>query len=263
MNDPDDAYANAAHIADGAGYPARWAAQAAAFRGGANGDLDLPYGAGPRQAFDLFVPRHAAPLGTVIFVHGGYWRAFDKSVWSHLAAGPLARGWAVALPGYDLCPQVRIADIAGQIARAVGVIGARMPGPLVLCGHSAGGQLVARLASAGALLPHRDRIDRVVPISPVSDLAPLMQTRMNADLRIDAAEARTESPRFLAPADMPVTIWVGGDERPAFLDQARWLAQAWGCGHVVEPGRHHFDVIEGLSEPQSPLVDALIGGLRG
>ena len=98
-----------------------------------------------------------------------------------------------------------------------------------------------------------DRLVRVVPISPVSDLRPLLQTTMNERLGLDMAAAERESPVLMSPPDLPVTVVVGGDERPAFLEQARWLAEAWGCGHEVALGRHHFDVIEPLSRPVSDL----------
>src|SRR5690606_4847646 len=120
----------------------------------------------------------------------GYWMDFDPTLWSHLAAGPLARGWAVALPCYDLCPDVRIAAITAQVARAVTAIAALVPGPVVLSGHSAGGHLVARMLCPDVALPVRDRVLRVVPISPLADLVPLLQTGMNATLRLDGAEAR-------------------------------------------------------------------------
>ena len=68
------------------------------------------------------------------------------------------------------------------------------------------------------------RLQNVVPISPVTDLRPLMQTSMNAELGITEAIAARESPVLGKPMDVPVTVWVGGGERPAFLDQARWLA---------------------------------------
>jgi len=258
--DMDAAYSNADHVSDSADYPPRWNAEAAAFRAalGARAALDLPYGDGPRARFDLFHPEGAA-RGLVVFVHGGYWKAFDKSTWSHLAAGPLAHGWAVAMPSYDLCPDVRIADITGQIARAVTAAAAHVAGPIRLAGHSAGGHLVARICAPGMLPdPVAARLARVVPISPLSDLAPLMRTQMNAALRIDAEEARTESPRHQPAPAVPVTVWVGAAELPAFLDQARWLSEAWGVEMVADPGRHHFDVIEPLAEPDSPLVAALL-----
>ena len=58
---------------------------------------------------------------------------------------------------------------------------------------------------------------------------------------------------------VPVTIWVGADKRPVFLDQARWLAEAWGCGHVVDEGRHHFDVIDALADGHSGMIGRLLG----
>ena len=43
-----------------------------------------------------------------MFVHGGYWLRFDRDMWSHLAAGAVARGWACAIPSYTLAPEARI-----------------------------------------------------------------------------------------------------------------------------------------------------------
>ena len=93
----DDAYANAAHIEGAETYPPRWEEEASAFREnlGARAQQGVKYGPSARQTFDFFQPEGVA-RGTMIFVHGGYWKAFDASVWSHLAAGALARGWAVA-----------------------------------------------------------------------------------------------------------------------------------------------------------------------
>ena len=91
MTDLDDAYANMVHIPDGASYPARWAKDAEAFRADAVGLLDQPYGLRERERFDLFLPEGPA-VGTVVFIHGGYWVATDKSLWSHLAAGAVGTG---------------------------------------------------------------------------------------------------------------------------------------------------------------------------
>ncbi len=135
-------------------------------------------------------------------------------------------------------------------------------GPVVLTGHSAGGHLVARMAAADAPLSPAvaARIVRVVPVSPLADLRPLRETAMNPTLRLDAAEALAESPALLPRRPgVAVHVWVGGTERPAFLDQARRLGNAWACPVTVEPGRHHFDVIEGLERPESRLMRVLLG----
>lgn len=84
---------------------------------------------------------------------------------------------------------------------------------------------------------------------------------MNETLGLDLDEATKESPVLLSKVrDTPVTVWVGSEERPAFLDQARWLTEAWPQTEMrVDPGRHHFDVIDGLCSPDSPMMDALLG----
>ena len=272
--DFDDAYANAAYISGAAAYPERWRQNAAEFRDGllsaGQAELDITYSQSTRSRLDLFLP-DKAPRGLLIFVHGGYWLKFDKSYWSHLAAGPLHHGWAVAMPSYDLCPEVTIAQITQQIVQAVICAAGRVDGGLVLSGHSAGGHLVARMLAPG-MLPNAvmQRVQRVVPISPVADLRPLLQTAMNAQFGMDAAQAAAESPVLQQAPKLPVTVWVGAEERPVFLDQARWLVEAWQAdlerpdleqtdvGHVVSPGQHHFNVIEDMAHAQSALTTALL-----
>lgn len=257
----DRAYANGAFIAGAEGYPPRWEAAAAEFRArlGARARLGLPYGGAARQRFDLFLPEGAA-RGLLIFVHGGYWMAFGRETWSHLAGGAVARGWACAVPSYTLAPEARIGAITQEIARACAVAAEAVPGvPVVVAGHSAGGHLAARLGCADQAVP---RLRRVVPISPLSELAPLMETEMQDKLRLDGPECASESPALLArAAGVEAHVWVGGQERPAFLWQARLLSEAWDCPWTVDPGRHHFDVVQALVDPGSALVEACIGVL--
>ncbi|MBV2359580.1 alpha/beta hydrolase [Thalassococcus sp. CAU 1522] len=258
----DDAYANAAYIPDADGFLARWPQEAADFRGHMDAEgrarLGLIYGPSPRQALDLFLPQDD-PEGLLIFVHGGYWLRFDRSFWSHFAQGALARGWAVAMPSYDLCPVVRISDITRQVARAVTLAADMVAGPIRLAGHSAGGHLVARMLAKAMVPKHvSHRFAHVMPISPLSDLRPFLRTSMNADLRLDEVEAIAESPMMQHVPDIPVTVWVGAEERPVFLDQAQWLVKRWNCGHHVAPGRHHFDVIDPLRDPDSGMIATLL-----
>ena len=173
-------------------------------------------------------------------------------------ADALARGWACAMPSYTLAPDARIGAMTAEIAQAVRAAAGRVAGPVVVTGHSAGGHLAARMGCADQTVP----VARVVPISPLADLAPLMQTDMNATLAIDPAEADRESPARLAlRAGVQAHVWVGGQERPAFLWQARTLSEAWNCPWTVEAGRHHFDVIDGLTDPNSALMAACLDGL--
>ncbi|MFD1327485.1 alpha/beta hydrolase [Mycoplana ramosa] len=270
IEDWSDAYTNGAHIAGGDRWPAAWVEPAHAFRlalsAAGRAKIDLAYGDGERQRFDLFLPE-GTPKGLVVFVHGGYWMAFDKNTWSQFAAGSVSRGYAVAIPSYTLCPENRIADITAEIGMAIAAAAAEIDGPILLTGHSAGGHLVSRMVcETSPLAPAvRARIRHVVSISGVHDLRPLMRTAMNATLAIDEAEAQAESPALLRPmADARITCWVGGAERAEFRRQNALLANIWtGLGattaSVEEPDRHHFDIIDGLADPDHPLTRTLVG----
>jgi arylformamidase len=265
----DDAYSNGAYIPGGDAYPVKWASEAARFRDEmmtqGRAQIDQPYGSKPRERFDLFRPAGSAK-GLFVFVHGGYWMAFDKSSWSHLAAGALDHDWAVAMPSYPLCPEARISEITTEIASAIGTISAHVAGPIVLAGHSAGGHLVSRMGCASSPLSEaaRRRIRHIVSISGLHDLRPLLMTSMNKTLRMDAAEAQRESPALLLPmAGARVTCWVGARERPEFLRQNTLLANIWtGLGARMTErraeNRHHFDVVEDLANPGSALIGAML-----
>lgn len=263
--DFDDAYANGAHIPGAADYPPRWEVEAAAFRDslGARSKAGIAYGDHPRQVADLFMPE-ATPKGLAVFVHGGYWMKFGCSFWSHLAAGAVEQGWAVAMLQYTLCPEIRISGITGEIGLAITTLAELVDGPMVLAGHSAGGHLVTRMLCQDTPLPEKvaNRIRHVLSISGVHDLRPLLRTEMNAGLQLDANEAHSESPALLEPKiDVPVTCWVGAAERPEFVRQNALLANIWkGFGIettcIEDPGKHHFDVIDALADPNSEMVRA-------
>ena len=266
----DTAYANMDHVKDGPSYPPKWMAAAQAYREAmiAKGKarLDLRYGPGERNNADLFLPDET-PEGLFVFVHGGYWRAFDKSVWSHLARGCIEAGWAVALPSYTLCPEIRIADITQEISAATTFLAKEVDGPLHLAGHSAGGHLASRMVCTDTTLDEDilARIANVVSISGVHDLRPLMKTQLNKTLRIDRAEAHSESPCLLEPLETTrLTAWVGGGELPEFVRQNDLLANVWtglsATTRSVHDGTHnHFTVVEGLEDRTSPLVAAILG----
>lgn len=268
--DWDNAYTNGANIAGGDRWPAAWVEPAQSFRDTLSAtdraQIDIGYGDKPRNRLDLFLPE-GTPKGLVVFVHGGYWMALDKSYWSHLAKGSVDLGYAVAMPSYTLCPEVRIGNIVREVGAAIGKAAGLVEGPIMLTGHSAGGHLVSRMVASGSpLAPEvQARIRHVVSLSGVHDLRPLMNTGMNKTLHIDEAEALAESPALLRPmANVRITCWVGGGERAEFLRQNDLLANIWtGLGAaaatVVEPDRHHFSVIDGLADKDHGLTRTLLG----
>ena len=270
VEDWNNAYANGANIAGGERWPDLWLRAAEAYRERLSADgrarLDIAYGPAARHRLDLFLPK-GEPKGLMVFVHGGYWMALDQRACSHLAAGAVEWGYAVAMPTYTLCPDIRISGIVREVAMAIDEAAGLVGGPVMLSGHSAGGHLVARMVSATTPLSGavQARIRNVVSISGLHDLRPLMKTAMNATLLIDEAEAAAESPALLRPmAGAHCICWAGSTERPEFLRQNALLANIWtGLGarmsEIVEPDRHHFSIVDGLASADHPLTRALLG----
>lgn len=270
LTDWDDAYENGKNIPGGSGYPAAWEAPSASFRATANCRLNIPYGDGARHCYDLFLPE-GAPKGLFVFVHGGYWMALDKSYWSHLAAGPLARGWAVAMPSYDLCPDVSIADITKQVGAAITHAAGEVDGPIVIGGHSAGGHLVTAMMCEDTPLPAAvsARLAHVLSISGLHDLRPLAKMWRAEALQLTIDNADALSPALKRPLEgVELTTWVGGGERQEFLRQSELLSNIWhglGCAteNVVAPDRHHFNVIDALADPDGPMLRTVLSAAEG
>src|SRR5215475_10737521 len=81
-------------------------------------DLNLRYGATPRQVIDLFRSDAGPDAPLAMFIHGGFWRSLDPTHFSQVAKGLNGRGIDIALAVYDLCPQVSIGAIVGQMRQA-------------------------------------------------------------------------------------------------------------------------------------------------
>jgi arylformamidase len=89
-----------------------------------------------------------------------------------------------------------------------------------------------------------------------------MATLMQKPLKLDLATCAQESPaRLDLRPDVQAHVWVGGQERPAFLWQGRTLSENWACPWTVQPGKHHFDVVDDLADPDSALIAACLDGL--
>ncbi len=240
---------------------ASWIKEAAAFRATqASAELDLVYGPTPRQRLDLFRPKEDGHPFMAMFVHGGYWQGLDKSFASHLASGLLANGMTVAIPSYELCPAVSLADIVEELQQAVAFLYRRHGKPILASGHSAGGHLAAMLLATDWVsrgLP-ATVVRAALPISGLFDLSPLVSTSLNRALKLDEAEARRLSPIGLPPPNLPIHAFVGGDEGHEFIRQSREIAEAWGGRWGLVAGANHFTIVAELADPQSAMVRAAL-----
>lgn len=263
---------NRAAVPDHAEYFRRWADESADLRAHVPCEIDLRYGSRPKETLDLFPG--GGLRGLLIFIHGGYWRAFDKSDHSFVARPFVAAGFDVACLNYDLCPGVDIATIVDECRRAIAWLGVHAvehqvnTERMVISGHSAGGHLTAMMYATDWRTIGLDPgvIRGGVSVSGIFDLEPLTLASMNEDLRLNAASAAAVSPVSMRPVlHAPLLLAVGSNETSEFLRQTQLLWDAWPemrpAGEkqpMVLPGRHHFSAVECLANPDDPLFHATV-----
>jgi arylformamidase len=283
LDDPawlDAQYNNRARVPEAVAILARWAKASALARDGSPAKrLDLRYGNGPNETLDVFpATQPGAPI--LFFVHGGYWRALDKSDHSFVAPSFVADGATVVVPNYALCPSVTIEDIALQMTRALawtwrhaaefGADASR----IAVAGHSAGGHLAAMLLSCrwkqvGEDLPLAP-LTGALAISGLYDLEPVRLTPfLQGDLRLTPSQVARLSPAFFPrPKAGKLFTTVGGDESEEFLRHNQLIRDQWGPTAVPvcesASGMNHFTVLESLVDPAGRLHELALRllGLR-
>lgn len=258
-------YNNRARVPEHPDIIAGWQRDAGDYRAQADCELDLAYGDSARNVLDMFHAKSGdddTPLA--VFVHGGYWQAMDGKTFSTMARGLNRHGISVAVPSYDLCPEVTVAEIVGQIRRACIWLWRRYGKPMTVYGHSAGGQLTAAMVATDWRAEDTALPDalcrRGYAISGVFDLVPLITTSLNGALGLNEASARDVSPlHWQPPQGAHLVAAVGGEESNEFLRQSKTVCETWGALGVRTAyreidGADHFTVINDLADPDSVMV---------
>lgn len=260
----DAAYNNGAATPDRDAQVAARNAASETLRAARPAHLDVPYGAAPRQAWDLFPAADpAAPC--LIFIHGGYWQANSREGFACVIEGALAKGWSAALPGYTLAPDVSITGIVDELHRALTWLAEHGPahgiggGKKVLSGWSAGGHLAA------ALVDHPS-VTAGLAISGIFELAPLRDTYLNVALKMTEDEIAALSPIRWAPSQKRLAVAYGTGELPEMQRQSRSFHAMRSAAHcpgwlVPVSAADHFRTLAPLREPDGELmqvVEALI-----
>ena len=116
---------------------------------------DQPYGRGPRQLLDIWVPdgiREGDRLPVIVFFYGGGWDSGERANYGFVGRALAQRGFVVVIPDYRLVPKAHwpgfIEDSAAAVAWTHTHIGslAGDPDRIALMGHSAGAYNAAMLA---------------------------------------------------------------------------------------------------------------------
>ncbi|PZE76161.1 alpha/beta hydrolase [Curtobacterium sp. MCBD17_019] len=234
------------------------------------------YGDDPMQ-YGVFHVAEAPARGTVILIHGGFWRGtpeyFDGPV--PLAEALVGRGWNVWRIEYRQLPNGggwpgTLDDTAAAIEHLV-VVAASLavdPGPVLTVGHSAGGHLAVWALS---------RPDAVLPLEGAVSLAGALDLRLGEADRIGGGAVvdflggtSAAHPDRYAAADpatrvvpeLPVRIVHGDRDDVVPMNQSdAYVAAARAAGQDasvrVVPG-DHMDVID----PAHPAFAALLAALE-
>lgn len=248
----DAAYDTLAAAPDGAARLEALRLASAVARAAAPAGLDRAYGLGERERVDLFAANPRAPC--LVFLHGGFWQHGSREDVAAVADGVRARGWAAAMPGYDLAPDVSLTRIVGQVHEALDLVAARIAGPLVLSGWEAGAHLAAMA------LGH-PRVVGGLGVCGVYDLGPVRDTRWNRALRLTPAEVDRLSPLCLPPVPKPFVVAYGARGLPELVENGRALYAhrevAGAPGRLLAvPGHDHVSVLDELSAPNGVLASA-------
>ena len=203
-----------------------------------------------------------------LFIHGGWWRSLEPSMFSQLATGPNAHG--VTRRGRRLrsVPGRSIANIIEQMRDACLWLWRKYKKRIFIYGHSAGGHLAACMLAqdwkAFAADAPADLVPAAYAISGVFDLAPLVHVSQNADLRLDAEEARRVSPLYWkVPAGRTLDAVVGAlefERIPAAEQDHRRRLGARGVATRYEEiaGANHFTVVDPLGDPGSAMTRRVV-----
>ncbi len=264
----DRVYNNRALVPDFATYLAQWTADSKVVRETQPCLTDISYGTGPSENLDIFTT--ATPDAPVlVFLHGGYWRALDKSDHSFVAPSLTSQGVCVVVPNYALCPIVTIPQIVMQMVKALAWVWRYIdtwggdPSRIHVAGHSAGGHLAAMMMACDwrAYAPDlpMDLVKSALSVSGLYELDSLRRSPLLQEaLRLDDAQVLQASPAWMpAPAHGELHSVVGGLESEAFLAHNQLIQTAWGTQRVpvaeVLPDLHHFSMMNAFATPGHAL----------
>ena len=231
-----------------------WAEESLRRRAELGGDFDIAYGAHKLMRFDYAQGDVALPV--VINIHGGYWRALDKSAMMHHMADLAGAGFGIVNVNYPLCPEVTLTEIMACLNDGIEAIvphvdAKTQPRRLILMGHSAGAHMAMHLSHHPAL---KDRLSGVVALSGIYETSVVRELSVNADVGLSADEADRWDCLKQMPASGPsYYISAGGAEPSGWIDQSWIMAQALlrrgdDVHFHIAGGAHHFSLVDWLCD---------------
>ena len=210
------------------------------------------YGPTPPETLDIYGSGGKA----FVFVHGGAWKRQSSREQAFPAEAVIAAGAAYVALNFANLPSVTLPDMAGQVRRGIEWVHRNLSQDVVLCGHSSGGHLSAHA------LTQLSFVKRALVVSGVYDLQPVRLSARNEYVRLDEALEHEYSPiRHAARIRCPVTVAGAEHEGEEFHRQSREFAEKLKAPTLVGKNLNHFEIVETLADPHSPLGRAALNML--
>ncbi|HEU4350277.1 MAG TPA: alpha/beta hydrolase fold domain-containing protein [Burkholderiales bacterium] len=216
------------------------------------------YGPTPPETLDAYGSGKKA----FVFVHGGAWKRQSSREQGFLA-GPIVQAGATYIAlNFALLPSVTMAEMVGQICRALEWIKKNMSDDIALCGHSSGGHLAA------CALTKTNFVRKAMVVSGIYDLLPVRLSARNDYVRLNERLEDEYSPiRHVDSITCSVTVGWAEEESPEFLRQSREFATALkAAGKLTEAlegkNLNHFEIVETMADPRSLLGRAALNMLE-
>lgn len=224
---------------------------------------DIAYGELTRERLDIY-PSSKPKSKTLIFIHGGYWRTLDKSMFHFVAKAFHPYDIATVLITYPLAPEFSIDTIVSSCRKAIGWVKQNISAyngnaeEIYVAGHSAGGHLAVMMMTEA-----ESSIKGVCSMSGLFDLFPIQLSEVNETLQMDRDMALRNSPVQLQPAvASPLLLFVGADETEEYKEQSNELYRSWKEKIPVQlkqlPGLNHYSIVEDLLNNDSLLHRSLV-----
>ncbi len=226
--------------------------------------LDISYGNSEGQKLDIF-PAICEGAPVLFFIHGGYFRALDKSQYSYIARHMVKSGYTVVLVNYDLAPRVPVSEIVQQVLASFTWVREHIfdwngdPSQVVLCGHSVGSFLAVKILEQK--WPNGSGIRKAALLSGLYDLGPMKQSFLNRDLKLTDAIVRQLNPRTTTILEHPdILVAVGKKETEEFIFQSRNFHQELldagaNSERMILPGINHYTMSRLLAQKENPVMD--------
>lgn len=223
-----------------------------------------------KHKLDLYLPKDKKNFPVMIFLHGGFWRTGDRSLYPLFGNRFAKAGIAVAIPSYRLMPKnphpAQIEDAAAAFAWVYQNI-AQYGGDVTriyVTGHSAGGHLAALLA----LDPSHLQKKYDIAASAIRGVASLSGVYTVGTLSAFAAADDDPSPIHHVHAQAPPFLvtycqWDYLELPKQARDFAEELKKKFvGVKLVYIPGENHISEIIDTLKDTDPTAQALLDFIK-